>query len=132
MEFYDASAPASGDDRSSTALLRDLRAAGSSARLMAALDAVDEICDRVLEEESAEPLDADVTAALEQVTGEVDAPAHFTRIHERVEGGLTTWDRFWARPTDEYRGYEVIQAAIAATLSQHTVLPTIGSARETT
>lgn len=114
MEFFDAARGAT--EPSAAELLGQLQRNGSRSRLLEVLDEVDDVCDRILEEEAAEPLDESLAALLDAVSGAEDAPPHFRRVHERVENGQTTWDRFWIRPTDEYRGYEIIQAAIAATV----------------
>lgn len=111
MEFYDASQPVRP--------ARDpLAGVGGDAtqRLLERLEEVDDVCDPILDEMAAEPVDADIVASLEEVTGAPDAPAHFRRVHDRVERGQLTWDRFWQRPTDEYRGFEIIQAAIHASV----------------
>lgn len=113
MEFYDASAAV--PDKPLDTLLGELSAHGSTADLLARLDQVDDLVDRILAEEGAAPLDPAITEALERLTGADDAPEHFRRVHDRVERGATTWEAFWQRPHDEYRGFEIIQAAIVAT-----------------
>ncbi|MBC2934812.1 hypothetical protein [Nocardioides sp. zg-1228] len=113
MEFYDASSAAPQDPIEQ--VLGDLGADATTSALLERLHEVDDLVDRILEEEGAQPLDADIVAALEQITGAQDAPDHFRRVYERVERRATTWDRFWQRPHDEYRGFEIIQAAIVRT-----------------
>lgn len=113
MEFFDAASGATAPPVAD--LLGRLQQDGSRSRLLAVLGEVDDVCDRILEEEAQEPLDESLVAVLAAVTGAPGAPAHFRRVHDRVEQRATTWDRFWQRPTDEYRGFEIIQAAIAVT-----------------
>lgn len=113
MEFFDASTGATTPPVAD--LLGRLQRDGSRSRLLEILGEVDDVCDRILEEEASEPLDESLVTVLAAVTGAPDAPPHFRRVHDRVEQRATTWDRFWQRPTDEYRGFEIIQAAIALT-----------------
>ena len=35
-------------------------------------------------------------------------------MHDRVHSGATTWDQFLQGALDEYRGFEIIQAALVA------------------
>jgi len=116
MEFYDASSaePVKPLDR----VLGELSAQGATATLLARLDEVDDLVDRILEEEAAQPLDPEIVQSLDVITGADDAPEHFSRVHDRVRRGLTTWEAFWQRPHDEYRGFEIIQAAIERTTSE--------------
>lgn len=70
MEFYDASQPGRP--------VRDpLAGLGGDAtqRLLERLEEVDDVCDPILDEMAAEPVDADIVASLEEVTGAPDAPA---------------------------------------------------------
>ena len=115
MEFFDASAPPPADDRDHVA---QLRWEGATQALLECLAEVDELTDAILEAEGAEPLDPSIVETLERVTGARDAPAHFARVHERVERGVITWDSYWMNPIAEYRGYEIIQAAIAVTVGE--------------
>ncbi|MCD4525708.1 hypothetical protein [Nocardioides sp. cx-173] len=113
MEYYDASSaePAEPVDL----LLESARAGGAAATLEARLAEVDDLVDRILDEEASRPLEPEIVEALEQLTGADDAPAHFRTVHDRVERRAITWERFWQRPQDEYRGFEIVQAAIVAT-----------------
>lgn len=113
MEFYDASSGA--PQQPIEQVLGDLGADATTSALLERLHEVDELVDRILDAEGAQPLDPDIVSALEEITGARDAPDHFRRVHERVERRATTWDQFWQRPHDEYRGFEIIQAAIVRT-----------------
>lgn len=116
MEFYDASGavPAKPVDL----LLESARAGDATAALEARLTEVDDLVDRILDEEASRPLEPEIVEALEELTGAEDAPEHFRRVHDRVERRATTWDRFWQRPQDEYRGFEIVQAAIVRTTKE--------------
>ncbi|QSR29803.1 hypothetical protein CFI00_04640 [Nocardioides sp. S5] len=116
MEFYDASSAA--PTKSIDLVLGELSAHGATATLLARLDEVDDLVDRILEEEGAEALDPEIVQSLDLITAAHDAPEHFRRVHDRVERGFTTWEAFWQRPHDEYRGFEIIQAAIVRTTSE--------------
>lgn len=113
MEYYDASG--AEPTKPVDLLLESARAGTAAATLEARLAEVDDLVDRILDDEASRPLEPEIVEALEQLTGADDAPEHFRAVHDRVERGATTWDRFWQRPHDEYRGFEIVQAAIVET-----------------
>ena len=111
MEIFDASTPPA-DDKSTAEVLDELESHDSTTRLLNRLDEIDELVERILEEDAGQPLDPDIVAALEQVTGAPDAPAVFRRLFDRVRDGKTTWEQFWADPGPEPGGMSILQAAI--------------------
>lgn len=113
MEFYDASAPAQGDVRS-TDLLRRLQAEDAERRLFALFDEIDDTIDRGRERDREAGLDPTIAARLAAIAGADDAPYELRLLHRRVREGTLTWEELWLAPEEEPGGHDLVTEAMRA------------------
>lgn len=110
-ERYDAS---SATPRPSAPSLLDVESVDVDRRLMAVLDAVDELAAEGEERRAAEGMDPDTAALFDAVAGADDAPLELRSLHRRVHEGRVRWADVWARPSDYDGGTRLLFAAMTA------------------
>ena len=121
MEFFDASAPAP-QERRSTDLLRRLQADDAERRLFALFDEIDTMIEEGRERDRDAGLDPAIAARLDAIAGADDAPYEFRVLHRRVAERTLTWEEFWLAPEDEPGGHRLIHEAMKAEGAELTTL----------